>query len=244
MPLMDEFKEEREEMKNRSFKEKAAYFWDYYKWHVIGTAIGIVIVASLLHSFLTRKEVAYYSMFINMVESTYSQDYKKGFAEEAGINLKKQAVYFDADMLIDFQKMDEITATSLQKIMVYLAAGDLDSMLGNLETTNQYAYNGVFTDLREFLTKEEFEKYEPYFFYADKALIDSSAGEITIGTKFPGSPTDPSSMEDPIPVAIRLDQCTKLKESYAMGTDQYVAFLVNSEHPELNHVFLNYLFEN
>lgn len=244
MPLMDEFREEREEIKHRSFKERMSYFWDYYKWHVIGTAVGILVVASLLHSFLSRKEMAYYSAFINMAQTIYSEDYKKAFAEKAGINLKKQAIYFDSDLRIEFEKMDEMTTASIQKIMVYLAAGDLDSMVGDLDATNRYAYNGVFIDLREFLTEEEFQKYEPYFFYADKKLIDAAAGEVALDFEFPATPSDPSGMEEPIPVAIKLDQCPKFRECYAMGTNQYVAIMINNKHPELNHVFLNYLFEN
>ena len=244
MPLMDEFKEERDEIKQRSFKERMSYFWDYYKWHVIGTAVGILVVASLLNSFLSRKEMAYYSAFVNMAQTIYSEDYKQAFAEKAGINLKKQAIYFDSDLRIEFEKMDELTTSSIQKIMVYLAAGDMDSMVGDLDTTNRYAYNGVFTDLREFLTEEEFQKYEPYFFYADKKLIEAAAGEVALDFEFPATPSDPSGMEEPIPVAIKLDQCPKFRECYAMGPDQYVAIMITNKHPELNHVFLNYLFEN
>lgn len=36
MPVMDEFREEREAMKQKSFKERFLYFCEYYKWHVIG----------------------------------------------------------------------------------------------------------------------------------------------------------------------------------------------------------------
>ena len=33
MAVMDEFKEEREALKNGTPKQKLAYFWYYYKWH-------------------------------------------------------------------------------------------------------------------------------------------------------------------------------------------------------------------
>ena len=35
MAVMDEFKEEREALKRGTPKQKLAYFWYYYKWHVI-----------------------------------------------------------------------------------------------------------------------------------------------------------------------------------------------------------------
>ena len=34
MAVMDEFKEEREALKRGTPKQKLAYFWYYYKWHV------------------------------------------------------------------------------------------------------------------------------------------------------------------------------------------------------------------
>ena len=36
MPVMDEFREEREAIKNAGWDYKLKYFWDYYKWFVIG----------------------------------------------------------------------------------------------------------------------------------------------------------------------------------------------------------------
>jgi hypothetical protein len=244
MPLMDEFKEERELVKTRTFKEKMSYFWDYYKWHVIGGAVIIFIAVSLIHTFLTRKEMAYYCIFINTVETYNSKDYKNAFIEKTGIDQKKQSVYWDVDCYFDLSTMDEQTVTTTQKIMVYLSAGDLDTMLGDRAAMNRYAYNDVLLDLRTFLTKEELEKYEPYFFYVDQALIKQAEEEnrVEINT-FPEDPTDPSTMTEPIPVGIRLENCPKFREAYLFGDEQYFCIFQNSKRPELNHLFLNYIME-
>lgn len=245
MPLMDEFKEEREQIKNRSLKEKLSYFWDYYKWHVLGTAIGICVVVSLIHTFLTQKETAYYSAFVNMAETWDSEEYKMNFATAAGVNLKKEAIYFDANMRIDFNAMDQATLSTTQKLLVFISGKELDSLLGDRAVMNRYAYNEVLVDLREFLTAEEMAKYEPYFFYMDRALVgteDESGVDSDI--RYPEDPTDPSTMTDPVPVAILLHDCKKFSEVYLYGTEQYVGFLINSPHPELNHFFLNYIMEN
>ena len=42
MPVMDEFREERETIKNGTFKQKWQYFCDYYKWHVIIGAFVLI----------------------------------------------------------------------------------------------------------------------------------------------------------------------------------------------------------
>lgn len=244
MPLMDEFREEREEVKNRSFKERMKYFWDYYKWHVIGSVIAVFAVISLILTFVTRKDTAYYSAFINMAENWSCEDYKKEFAALAGINLKKHAMYFDSDLHMDLANMDQTTFTAVQKIMVYISAKELDSMLADGPAMNRYAYNDVFMDLRDFLTEEEMAKYEPYFYYMDRALVDQQSEELNTDVDYPADPTDPSAMTDPVPVGIYLHDCKKLSEAYFYGNNQCFAVLINSSHTELNHVFLNFIMEN
>ena len=42
-----------------SKKEKAAYIWDYYHWAILGTAVLIIILASVVHDVTKfRKETA------------------------------------------------------------------------------------------------------------------------------------------------------------------------------------------
>ncbi len=56
MALMDEFKEEREKIKNASPEKKWKYFKDYYlKWVI---AIGIIILVLIVFTvdMLTKKE--------------------------------------------------------------------------------------------------------------------------------------------------------------------------------------------
>jgi len=47
MAVMDEFKEEREALKRGTPKQKLAYFWYYYKWHVIISVMIIGIARKL-----------------------------------------------------------------------------------------------------------------------------------------------------------------------------------------------------
>ena len=48
MAVMDEFKEEREALKNGTPKQKLAYFWYYYKWHVIISLVVIILIVSFV----------------------------------------------------------------------------------------------------------------------------------------------------------------------------------------------------
>lgn len=52
MAVMDEFKEEREALKRGTPKQKLAYFWYYYKWHVIISVIIIGMLVSFIYQFV------------------------------------------------------------------------------------------------------------------------------------------------------------------------------------------------
>ena len=177
-----------------------------------------------------------------MAETIYSEDYKMDFAKQANIDLDKSVLYFDSDMFLDFSAMDDATVQTTQKIMVHISAGDLDSMIGDLTAIDRYAYNDVLMDLRDFLTDEELQKYENDFYYVDRALLEEAKENPNL--EYPENPTDPSSMKDPIPVAIRVNDCKRLSETYVFGENQYFAVIINSKHQDLNHLFLNYIKEN
>ncbi len=40
-----------------SQKERMAYIWDYYRFHIIGTIVAIILLISLISSFDEKKEV-------------------------------------------------------------------------------------------------------------------------------------------------------------------------------------------
>ena len=65
MAVMDEFREEREALKNADLKTKWQYFLDYYKWWVIGIAAALAFVISMIYSALTAKDNALSGYFLN-----------------------------------------------------------------------------------------------------------------------------------------------------------------------------------
>ncbi|RAZ94769.1 hypothetical protein DK853_33460, partial [Klebsiella oxytoca] len=64
---------------------------------------------------------------------------------------------------------DEVA--SAQKLMVYIAAAELDVIVTNPSSLERYAYQDDFMDLRELLTPEQFDRYEPFFYYVDGEII-------------------------------------------------------------------------
>ena len=101
MPVMDEFKEEREKLKDASFEKKWKYFKDYYLMWVIVAAVIIAIIGPIIFSVLTRKEDALYVCMLNFVEHDNAESIvKNAFVIRSGINEKKERIVIDTSIFI------------------------------------------------------------------------------------------------------------------------------------------------
>ena len=122
MPVMDEFREEREALKHGTPKQKFRYFLDYYKWHVVAAVAIIVFAASMIYNMATRKEMAFSVSLVNAFDIGTGEEQLASFAEYAGIDTEEFDVMADSSMQIDYTSTDQNTAASLQKLMVLVAA--------------------------------------------------------------------------------------------------------------------------
>lgn len=155
MAVMDEFKNERESMKDKSFKQKISYFWDYYRWHVIIAVAVVVLGGSLIKDITSHKDYGMYGIFLNafrMVEDTtpFTDDY----IEYANINTDEYTVLFDGNVVMN-EDMDENSVNASQMLLVHIAAQDLDVMTMDNYNFIKYAYNQTFMDLRDILTPSQ-----------------------------------------------------------------------------------------
>ena len=254
MAVMDEFKEERAALKNGTPKEKLTYFWLYYKWYVIVPVCVIIFIASAVHEMTNSKDNVFYAVMLNATQLTSEDTYGNEFAEHIGIDPEKEAVLFDTSIHTIEDSLDQSSYTSVQKLMVYTAASDLDVMVTDIDSFRKYANSETFYDLRNILTEEQIAKYEPYFYYVDQKTIDAIDAASTEDYEkiyeitYP-DPTKPEEMETPIPVGIYLDNSTKLRENfYFQGEDgeaEHVAIgiYVNTQHLDYALSFLEYVFE-
>ena len=65
MPVMDEFREEREAIKNAGWQYKLKYFWDYYKWFVIGGIFALFIIISIVKDVINTKDFIFNGVMLN-----------------------------------------------------------------------------------------------------------------------------------------------------------------------------------
>lgn len=248
MAVMDEFKEERQALKKGTLKEKIAYFWYYYKWHTIAIIAAVVFIVAFARELLNQKEDAFYGAFVNAWELETAADYIQGFADTVGIDTNEYDVMIDSSLFISNTSMDETTMAAAQKLMVYTAAQEIDVMVSDSTSIEQYANNETFSDLRTILSEEQLEKYEPYFYYIDQSVVDEKNEALDNGADnyvpdYP-DPRKPEEMVNPIPVGIYVDSCQGLMDSYVFKEESVVlGVVVNTTRPETALAFLDYLFE-
>ena len=250
MAVMDEFREEREALKNADLKTKWQYFLDYYKWYVIGGVAVLAFAISMIHSALTAKDNALFGYFLN----TYAEEEKtiaclNDFAESAEIDLNEYQVSIDSSLQYTAGSMDENSYMSSQKIMVTIAAADVDFLAADEEAFEYYGTTDTFHDLRDIYTEEELEKFKDYLYYVDMDVIREKEEVIEAGN-FEGYTTPvydhlaPEEMNDPVPIGFCIQDCPKLADTYYFRTGIVpMGIVVNTQRLETTKQFVEYLFE-
>ncbi len=233
MPVMDEFREERDAIKQKSFKERLQYFFDYYKWHVVGGVVLIIAAVSLIHSLTTRKDWAFYGAFVNSYQTPQYDAFRQDFAERAGIDLEKYDILFDSNMYITDNAFDQVNVDATERLTVYIAAGDVDVMASGPLVMNRYAYNGMFRDLRQVLPPELQEQLEPYYYYMDASLaaeIESAqdAGTTETAPAYPSNPSRAEDMQDPVPVGLYIQDCPRIQEAFVFQEKDVILSVIGN----------------
>ncbi len=252
MAVMDEFKEEREAMKNASFKEKLKYFWYYYKFHTIAVIAVMILVVTLVYDIATQKDTAFFGVMLNSayVNEEAMSTFQESFVEYAEIDSETYDVQFDHTINLSESAISEVNASSSQRLLVYTSSAEIDVMVGGADVFPEQANQGMFYDLRDILTEEQIAKYESRFFYVDQAYIDlldeiyDSSTTTEIELPEAPEPTKPQEMEQPIPVGIFVTDCEKLTDAYFFVGDYCVVGVMgNAPHLENAITFIDYLFE-
>ena len=250
MPVMDEFREEREALKNGTFKQKLQYFWDYYKWHVICGGFGVILLIIFIKDMLDNKDFAFYGFFINTnTNEAVSTAFLDTFSELAGLDTETYAVVIDSSQTIVRNSYDEITNAAHQKLTISIMAEEVDFVAMDEDTFGQYASTSTYFDLREILTEEQIEKFEPYFYYVDMADVrkieesrKQASYDVYQGAEY--DHTSPEGLEDPVPMAIYINGSEKLAAAYDFyGNPAVLGIPLNTKHLDTSLQFMEYIIE-
>lgn len=248
MPLMDEFKEEREALKHGTPKQKLVYFWDYYKWHTIAVIAAILVLIFTIRGFVTRKDTAFYACFLNLTQYDMMDETESvnAFAEFAGIDTEKYSIIFDTSVQIGMGTV--MDSESSQKLLAYLFAAEIDVMASDLDSILIYAYQGDFYDMRDLLPEEQFTACQDAFYYIDGAVLAEikaarESNDLSYSPVYP-DPLLPGQMKDPIPAGIVLrDDNPLAKDYYFYGKKGAVSVVINTKRTELAMKFLDFVMQ-
>ncbi len=249
MALMDEFKEERESIKNGTLKQKAAYFWEYYRWHVIIPVAIIIAISCYIYQLATKTDDIVNGILLNThnVEAqTLADQVASDFSKEMKIDTKKYSVSLNTALRYTANETNDVSNyESIQALIAWIGAGTVDFITSDEDTMTEFAYSEYFVDLREILSKDEIAKYEPYFLYIDLAVIEAknNAADNNQTTETITIPDcrKPETMEEPVPVLIDIKQCEALSEIYSGAETLVLGITSNAPNKEMTLNFLNYM---
>lgn len=250
MALADEIKKEKEKLKGASFRTKTRYFLDYYLERTLVVVAIMVVIALSLYFQMTAPETICTGVFLNCpLENAQKVD---ALAEkyvtirqldslDAVVAINTSLVY----RLDDEQYISESYNTG-QTLSAQIEAESLDFIVGDWKPMQVLAYAGLFTDLSTVLSEEQMERYEPYFLYIDRSRLDSyqniewdKTGEAE---DLFAEADDPTMMEDPIPIVIKIGHYGSILDIYTEETLVF-AIAANTSNLEKALDFLSFLNE-
>lgn len=218
--LREDTKAEWDKMKERPFKEKLSYFWEYYKVHTIVAIIAVIFVAAMIRSFVTSKDYAVYIAAVDALDAAgeTSEVWSGELADIIGFDEDDYEVYVDYSVQFG---VDGTSArsdfVSAQKLTALLTSRSMDIMIADMTVFEQYAQNDCFVDLRDIYSAEELSAMEGLVYYTDAATFaDYQSSEPDVYEKqaeYVIDHHDPSSMKDPVPVGFFADEGTRVGET-------------------------------
>lgn len=250
-------------------KEKLAYFWDYYKIHTIAVIAVIAFVIAFVNSYRSSKTTAFYAVLLNA--DTYGDNaaaasaWNEGFTEYAGIDPEAYQVNIDTSVSLSAGGGDQYEVANRQKMMAMMHAGDIHAIVADTETFEGYARLEYFYDLNAAFSEEELAPYADLLYYTDGAAFDAETGDTLEEMEAAQEAvysmvidhSDPSSMEKPVAVGIRIPQTgNRLGDSgyynyiserdytfQGYPSEVVIGIPLSVEDPEITLQFLDYLFE-
>lgn len=246
---MDEFKEEREAIKSAPFSKKVEYFWDYYRIHTIAAILIVGFIGSFIYTYATKTDTILYGTLINCsITDEGITNLENAYYEAMGTDLGAESITLDTSMYLDYITQDYNHSINQQKLVVLMAAGEIDFYAGDEYTIAEIAYDGGLVDLRTVLSNEEIAMYEEYFMYIDEKvveeielLMDDTSVEYVQPELSYGSAED---MESPVPVAIYIQDNTILGENVTfIDEPAVIGISPNSSRIEETITYLNLLLE-
>jgi len=244
MAVMDEFREEREQLRTAPLKVKWQYFKDYYLLWTLGALFLIGIAAAFLYSVLTQKEEVFRAVLINRAPSmTAETEVEQAFADSFLTNPKREQIVIDTSirmqLLTDGEETGEMpgdgtsaaeeaqniaitgikyTYEDEEKLMLLVMTGGADLLVAEQNLFERYVAAEWYQDLRGILDEETLASYKSQ----DRLLYSGD-----------------------VPIGIRMDDSelftTNYPDTEEHDTPSYAGIVNGCLHPDAAAAFLQFL---
>ena len=178
----DEVKEQQQKLKGKPFKEKWAYFWEYYKIQTLVIIAVLAFAGNLIYTFATRKDTVMEAAFVNCYMNTEvdSDTMIADFEQYADIDTSSDCAAINRDMYVDYENSDQYSYANMQKIIAMISGKTLDALITDDTYMDHNLEAGLFCDLHQYFTDEELAQYGDQVIYKNLP-DDNTDGEIPIG---------------------------------------------------------------
>ena len=114
--IIDEIREQQRKMKDMTWKERFAYYWEYYKVHTIVTIVAIIAIVCTIRTLVNTKDYAFYGLMLNAY-SLSSDVMSDTFSEYAGIDTNTYDCFMDTTSTLTYENPTEFDMATMQRIV-------------------------------------------------------------------------------------------------------------------------------
>ena len=222
MSIREEAENERQKLKNMSWKDRAWYVWEYYKFHLLAVILVIGVLSTIgtmiyRQTFTTRLSVA----IINdrSAGASSSALLESDLREYLGCG-KKDLIEINEGLMVDFneESTSQYGYATLAKISALVASKSLDVVIGDQPAIDHYETVSAYQNLEELLPPELYERVKDHIYRAK-----DGEGNLT-------------------PVALSLEDTALGEKTGIIMDPPYLAVIQGSPHKEAAIQMIEYLF--
>lgn len=222
MALMDEFREEREQIKTAPLPKKIQYFKDYYLIPTVFIAFVVTVAILVLKSTIFRRAESLYVCMVNFAAAEQAEENVTEAFEKTALSDKKDYIVVDSNtyIAVDEEESDLIKYSYVdeEKLVAMVMSGSLDFLASGRDVVERYMEQDWFDDLTGILDPELLRKLEE----EDRILYKGN-----------------------VPVAVSLEESALVRDNFVYrgkeGEALYGGFPAGSQRRELAAGFLKFL---
>ncbi|WP_088103101.1 hypothetical protein [Halalkalibacter urbisdiaboli] len=156
--LRDELKLS-EQLKELSYKQKVDHLWGYYKWHMIGTIVALIVVLTFAQALIGKEK----SFDITIIDGEQARI--DPFTLAANLTNHFSDFHISVDVIHSGETFSTISSDESQKMLVRAAAGNIDLLLVDDKIFQELMQQNAFAPLEDFIELETLNVANDSYYY-------------------------------------------------------------------------------